>query len=86
MQGGWRVVVTVRDVTSEDLHLFGEIVARLERDDLRGAILDELMRLMRADFGASHIWRADDASFQNSIGYNMDPKNLKNHDVAPQAP
>ena len=38
------------------------------------------MRLMRADFGASYIWHADNASFQNSVNYNMDPANLKRYD------
>ena len=77
-------MATVRDVTSEDFRLFGEIVARLARvdreADLRSAILDDLMRLMRADFGASYVWHADNASFQNSVNYNMDPANLKRYD------
>jgi DNA-binding CsgD family transcriptional regulator len=74
----------IRDVTSEDLHLFGEIVGRLERldpeTDLRPAVLADLMRLLRADFGASYVWRADLASFQLGFGYNMNPLNLKTYD------
>src|SRR5271154_7088576 len=74
----------IRDVTSEDLHIFGEIVGRLERldpeADLRPAVLADLMRLLRADFGASYIWRADLTSFQHGFGYNMNPLNLKTYD------
>jgi DNA-binding CsgD family transcriptional regulator len=74
----------IRDITSEDLKLFGEIVVRLERldpnADLRDAVLTDLMRLLRADFGASYVWRSDLASFQHGVGYNMDPANLKRYD------
>ena len=38
------------------------------------------MRLLRADFGATYIWRSDLTSFQHGSGYNMDPKNLKRYD------
>ncbi|MDR3467765.1 MAG: LuxR C-terminal-related transcriptional regulator [Xanthobacteraceae bacterium] len=72
----------IRDVTSEDLRVFGEIVARLQRldpeTDLRAAVLADLMRLLRADFGASYIWSSD--RFQHGSSYNMDPQNLKRYD------
>lgn len=74
----------IRDITSDDLKLFGEIVVRLERlnpkADLRDAVLSDLMRLLRADFGASYVWHPDLASFQRGVAYNMDPQNLKRHD------
>jgi len=74
----------VRDVTSQDLHLFGEIVARLERldsdTDLREAVLLDLMRLLRADFGASYVWRPDHTRFRHGFSYNMDPANLKRYE------
>lgn len=74
----------IRDITSEDLKLFGEIVLRLERldpnVDLRPAVLSDLMRLLRADFGASYVWHAGLTSFQHGFGYNMDPANLKRYD------
>jgi len=77
-------MTNIRDVTSEDLRLFGEIVARLERlepeTDLRPAVLSDLMRLLRADFGASYVWRSDLASFQQGYCYNMNPLNLKTYD------
>jgi hypothetical protein len=74
----------IRDVTGEDLQIFGEIVARLERldpeTDLRPAVLADLMKLLRADFGASYLWRADLGSFQHGFGFNMNPLNLKSYD------
>lgn len=74
----------IRDITSEDLKLFGEIVVRLERLnpglDLREAVLSDLMRLLRADFGASYVWRSDLANFQRGVSYNVDPQNLKRYD------
>ncbi len=74
----------IRDVTSEELRVFGEIVGRLERldpdTDLRAAVLADLMRLLRADFGASYIWRHDLSSFQQGSSFNMDPQNLKRYD------
>lgn len=77
-------MTNIRDLTSDDLRLFGEIVVRLERldpeTDLRPVVLADLMRLLRADFGASYIWRADLSSFQQGFGYNMNPQNLKTYD------
>jgi DNA-binding CsgD family transcriptional regulator len=77
-------MTNIRDVTSDDLRLFGEIVARLERldpeEDLRPAVLSDLMRLLRADFGASYVWRPELASFQHGFSYNMNPLNLKTYD------
>jgi DNA-binding CsgD family transcriptional regulator len=74
----------IRDVTGEDLQIFGEIVARLERldpeTDLRPAVLADLMKLLRADFGASYLWRADLGSFQHGFGFNMNPLNLTSYD------
>lgn len=75
----------IRDVNSEDLSRFGEIVVRLERLDhgldLRDAVLPDLVRLLRADFGASYVWQPGEASFRRGVAYNMDPENLKRHDA-----
>ncbi|GKQ55137.1 LuxR C-terminal-related transcriptional regulator [Bradyrhizobium sp. Ce-3] len=77
-------MVHVRDVSSQDLKLFGDIVVRLERmepgADLRRAILPDLLRLLRADFGASYIWHPDAQHFQHGVAFNMDPQNLKRYD------
>lgn len=77
-------MTAIRDLTSEDLQIFGEIVARLERLDpetgLRPAVLVDLMKLLRADFGASYLWRGELGSFQHGFGYNMNPLNLKSYD------
>ncbi|MGJ4931596.1 helix-turn-helix transcriptional regulator [Bradyrhizobium sp. HKCCYLS2038] len=78
-------MIRVRDIGSEDLKLFGDIVVRLQRmdagADLRQSILPDLLRLLRADFGASYIWRQDAANFQHGVAFNMDPQNLKRYDA-----
>ncbi|MBR1217216.1 response regulator transcription factor [Bradyrhizobium sp. U87765 SZCCT0131] len=77
-------MTTIRDVTSDELQLFGAIVGRLERltpeVDLRAAVLGDVIRLLRADFGASYIWRSEQVRFQHRVGHNMDPDNLKTYD------
>lgn len=74
----------VREIVSQDLKLFGDIVVRLQRMDpsvdLRLSILPDLLRLLRADFGASYVWRSDCANFQHGVSINMDPQNLKRYD------
>ncbi|AND91484.1 helix-turn-helix transcriptional regulator [Bradyrhizobium diazoefficiens] len=74
----------VRDIVSQDLKLFGDIVVRLQRmdpgADLRQSILPDLLRLLRADFVASYVWRSESANFQHGVSLNMDPQNLKRYD------
>jgi hypothetical protein len=51
----------IRDVSGSELRLFGEIVARLERlgaeTDARAVIFNDVIRLLRGDFGASYVWK-----------------------------
>ena len=76
--------MAIRDITSEELRLFGEIVARLERfdsdADLRTAIFRDVIRLVRADFAASYIWNDPAQRFEKVLIHNMDPANLRRYE------
>jgi len=56
------MATVIRDVSGSELRLFGEIVARLERlgaeTDARAVIFNDVIRLLRGDFGASYVWNA----------------------------
>ena len=62
-------MIRIRDIVSQDLKLFGDVVARLQRMDpsvdLRQSILPDLLRLLRADFVASYVWQSESANFQH---------------------
>ncbi len=77
--------VSVRDITADELRLFGSIIARLEgaetEADARAAVLEDIVRLARADFGASYVWNPSQGRFVQSIGINMDPANLQRYDA-----
>ena len=54
------MATVIRDISGNELRLFGDIVARLERlgpdIDARSIIFLDVMRLLRGDFGASYVW------------------------------
>jgi hypothetical protein len=74
----------ISDLTSDELLPFGRIVARLEQPeaqaDVRGAVLDDLVGLMRADLGASHVWSEERRRFVDGRNVNFDPGTLKIYD------
>lgn len=73
----------IRDVSSQELRLFGDIVARLERlgpeCDARASILTDVVRLVRGDFAASYVWDAGKCRFDRALSLNMDPENLRRY-------
>lgn len=75
----------VRDITGDELRLFGSIVARLEAIEIeteaRAAVLDDIVRLTRADFGASYVWNVVQNRFVQSVSVNMDDSNLARYDA-----
>lgn len=74
----------IRDLSLQDMQLFGGIVARLTRaepwDDVRARILSDLARLLRADYGASYVWSEASGRFGNATILNMDPDNIAHYD------
>src|SRR5216683_3140039 len=78
------MVSTVRDITSDEFHLFGNIVGRLQSPgsdtDLRALVLEDIVRLLRADFGASFLWNEKTRRFEKCVRFNVDPTNLKRYD------
>lgn len=74
----------VRDITSSELTLFGEIVARLERFDqeseLRELVFPDVVKLMRADFAASYVWNTRAGRFDCGVIHNMDPENISRYE------
>ncbi|PLP57966.1 LuxR family transcriptional regulator [Mesorhizobium loti] len=76
--------VVVRDITSDEIRLYGDIVARLERvgpgADARGDVLADIIRLTRSDFGASYVWNDGKGIFERSRAYRMSEDNLKAYD------
>ena len=78
------MVAVIRDVSVDELRLFGDIVARLERlgpdIDARAVIFLDVMRLLRGDFGASYVWNARRNRFDEAVSFNMDPDNLRRYE------
>ena len=73
----------VRDITSAELMLFGDIVARLARADndmdIRAGVLRDVVRLVKADFAASFVWSPLAGRFEGALIHDMDPKNIQNY-------
>ena len=76
--------VVMRDITSDEIRLYGDIVARLERigpgADARGDVLSDIIRLTRSDFGASYVWNDGKGVFERSRAYRMSEDNLRAYD------
>jgi DNA-binding CsgD family transcriptional regulator len=74
----------IPDLTSDELSLFGRIVARLENPDaqadVRGVVLEDLVRLLRADLGASYVWSDERQRFVDGRNVNFDPATLAIYD------
>lgn len=75
--------MAIRDITSSELRLFGEVVARLARlpptADVRAGVFEDIVRLVRADFGASYVWQAPRGESEHLVNFNMDPANLRRY-------
>ncbi|WP_121062611.1 helix-turn-helix transcriptional regulator [Chachezhania antarctica] len=75
----------IRDVSLSDMRLFGDIVTRLNRaepwEDIRGQILGDLARLLRADYGASYVWSQKAGRYGNATVLNMDPDNIARYEA-----
>jgi DNA-binding NarL/FixJ family response regulator len=70
----------IRDFTSDELKLFAETIALLERMDgtcnIRKEIFFNVVKLARADFAASYVWDPGARRFTDSIVYNMGKENI----------
>ncbi|MCW5771041.1 MAG: hypothetical protein KIT16_05340 [Rhodospirillaceae bacterium] len=75
--------MTIRDITSSELKLFGEIVGRLvslpPSIDVRASIFGDIVRLVGADFGASYVWQRASSESDSPVNHNMDPANLRRY-------
>lgn len=75
--------MAIRDITSSELALFGDIVGRLASlpasADVRASVFGDIMRLLRADFGASYVWHAATGESEHPVNHNMDPANLRRY-------
>jgi DNA-binding CsgD family transcriptional regulator len=76
--------MSIRDVTSRELALFGDIVGRLARlpptADVRVSVFGDIVRLMRGDFGASYVWQTATGESKDAVNFNMDPANLRRYE------
>ena len=76
--------MTIRDITSGELALFGDIVGRLASlpptADVRVSVFSDIVRLVRADFGASYVWQAGNGTSKDAVNFNMDPANLRRYE------
>ncbi|QAA98966.1 MULTISPECIES: helix-turn-helix transcriptional regulator [Agrobacterium tumefaciens complex] len=74
----------IRDITSEELHLYGSIIGRLaELDsdvDARNSVFTDIVKLVRADFAASYVWNDQSRRFEKGLIHNMDPDNIKKYE------
>ena len=83
-QRGGPTATVIRDVSCSELRLFGEVVARLERlgaeTDARAVIFNDVIRLLRGDFGASYVWNARKNLFDEAVSFNMAPSDLRRYE------
>ncbi len=74
----------IRDISSDELRLFGDIIARLERlgpeRDARALIFLDVVRLLRGDFGASYVWNPRTKRFDEAVSFNMAANNLRRYE------
>ena len=77
--------MTIRDITSSELALFGDIAGRLASllptADVRASVFTDIVRLVRADFGASFVWQAATSTNRDGVNFNMDPANLRRYET-----
>ncbi|NTB94902.1 LuxR family transcriptional regulator [Agrobacterium tumefaciens] len=75
----------VRDITSHELILFGEIISKLERAsegiDVRSLIFKDMIKLMRADIGLSCIWDEKARKFVRPLIHNMEDNNFRRYET-----
>ncbi len=75
--------MAIRDITSSELSLFGDVVGRLATlpaaADVRVSVFSDIVRLLRADFGASYVWQAESGESEHPVNHNMDPANLRSY-------
>ncbi|WP_137152668.1 helix-turn-helix transcriptional regulator [Devosia sp. FKR38] len=73
-------MVAVRDFNSDDMNRFGEVIARLERsgpfDDIRKLVLPDIVKLLKADFGASYVWNGATGHSEDVYACNISAANL----------
>jgi DNA-binding CsgD family transcriptional regulator len=76
--------MAIRDITSSELALFGDIVGRLASlpptADVRASVFSDIVRLVRADFGASYVWQAPSGKSVDAVNHEMDPSNLRRYE------
>jgi DNA-binding CsgD family transcriptional regulator len=77
--------MAIRDITSGELALFGDIVGRLASlpatADVRASVFNDIVRMVRADFGASYVWQAATSTNRDCVNSNMDPGNLRRYEA-----
>ena len=77
--------MAIRDITSRELTLFGDIVGRLgslpPSADVRVSVFSDIVRLVRGDFGASYVWQAATGESKDAVNFNMDPANLRRYET-----
>jgi DNA-binding NarL/FixJ family response regulator len=74
----------IRDLTADDLKLFAETIALLERMDstsnVRKEIFSNVVKLARADFAASYVWDPGAGRFNNGLVHNMGDENIRGYE------
>jgi DNA-binding NarL/FixJ family response regulator len=74
----------IRDFTSDDLKLFAETIALLERMDgtcnVRKEIFSNVVKLARADFAASYVWDPGARRFNGGLVHNMGKVNISGYE------
>lgn len=74
----------IRDLTSDELKLFAETIALLERLDgtcnIRKKIFPNIVKLARADFAASYVWDPGAGRFNGGLVHNMGKENIRHYE------
>jgi DNA-binding NarL/FixJ family response regulator len=74
----------IRDFTSDELRLFAETIALLERMDgtcdIRKEVFFNVVKLARADFAASYVWDPGAGCFNHGLVHNMGKENIRRYE------
>jgi DNA-binding NarL/FixJ family response regulator len=76
--------VSLRDVSSVDFQLFGDIVARFgdpgSFGELHPETLTDIARLLRADYAASYVWCGKSGTSSGGVAWNMESDHVKRYE------
>lgn len=60
--------------------IFEKLSLSLDQDTLRQEIVEDMLRLLKADFFASYIWNPEKQIYEQAVFFNMSPSNIARYE------